>query len=228
MLAAYDRIREIAWTEFPQIAGTPEQVARGEAWATLRLTGKHYLFMNMMERFTDTLVSSLALALLAITLVIGLVFRSVRIALVSIVPNVLPLVIPLALLGLLGISLDGPAVIVATIALGVCVDDTIHLITKFRAALAAGMSAEEATADAFRQVGAALTWTSLTLVVGFAVLTLSDFRPNMLTGALGAAMVALAWVADLLVAPALLQLVFGKARSTSPSSVDERAPQLAR
>jgi hypothetical protein len=227
MLRAYEEIRRIAQTEFPELVGTPEEVQAGTALSTMRLTGKHYLFMNMMERFTDTLMYSLLLALAVITLVIGLVFRSVKLALISMVPNVLPLVVPLALFGILGISLDGPAVIVATIALGICVDDTIHLLTKFQAARRAGNSTGQAIFHAFRQVGAAITWTSLTLVLGFSVLSLSDFRPNMLIGALGAVMVALAWACDLLITPALLSLLFSEQEQSAASQQRVPSPQPA-
>jgi len=228
MLLAYEKIRTIARDEFPQLTGSEEEVAAGNALSTMRLTGKNYLFMNMMERFTETLVNSLGLALLVITLVIGLVFRSLRLALVSMVPNVLPLVLPLAVFGLLGVSLDGPAVIVATIALGVCVDDTIHLLSKYSEARKKGQDTQAAIVSSFRQVGGALSWTSLTLVLGFAVVALSAFRPNMLVGVLGATMVALAWVADLVVTPALLSLIEPE-RATDAESplVDVNSPQAA-
>jgi len=136
------------------------------------------------------------------------------------VPNVLPLVLPLAVFGLLGLPLDGPAVIVATIALGVCVDDTIHLLTKFTDARKRGIGTRDAIQQSFRQVGAALTWTSLTLVLGFAIVSQSAFRPNMLVGALGATMVALAWVADMIVTPAVLGLLLPeetKPKEAAPS-----------
>ncbi len=204
LLQMYQRIREIAQQEFPQLIGSERDIESGAALSSMRLSGKHYLFTNMLQRFSDTLIASMSLALLAITLLIMIVFRSVKVGLVSMVPNVLPLVVPLAMFGWLNLPIDGPAVIVATIALGVCVDDTIHFLTKFTHARKSGKDANQAVRYAFRQVGAALTWTSVVLVLGFAVLSMSTFRPNMLIGVLGAIMVALAWVADLLVTPALL------------------------
>jgi len=227
MLAAYEEIRRIARDEFSEISGSPAEVESGAALSTMRLTGKNFLFMNMMERFTDTLIHSLALALLVITLVIGVVFRSLPLALVSMVPNILPLVFPLALFGLLKIPLDGPAVIVVTIALGVCVDDTIHLLTKFSSSRKAGRGVNYAIRESFRQVGSALSWTSLTLVLGFSVVSLSDFRPNMLVGILGASMVALAWVADMVVTPALLLLVVSEKRDSSKVLSMADSPQPA-
>ncbi len=221
LIAAYDRIRDIARSEFPQLTGTPEQVQSGEALSTMRLTGKHYLFITMLERFTATLLKSMLIAALVITALIALVFRSVSLGLLSIVPNVLPLVIPLGLLGVLGIALDGPAVIVATVALGVCVDDTIHLFSKFSDARRAGASMEDALRMALRKVGNALSWTTLVLVLGFSVMSLSAFRPNMMIGALGAVMVLLAWVADLVVTPVLLTLIEKRQTEKLPQSVRE-------
>jgi predicted RND superfamily exporter protein len=212
LLETYARIREIAESEFPGLAGSMQAVASGKAAASLRMSGKHYLFINVMQRFSQTLINSLLLAAAVITLVIALVFRSLSLALVSLVPNVLPLIVPLGAFGLLGIPLDGPAVIVATIALGVCVDDTIHLLTKFQQARWAGADVESALRQAFVKVGSAMTWTTLVLVIGFATLALSDFRPNTLIGLLGTVMVLLAWVADLIVTPALLSVLYDRRR----------------
>ncbi len=203
-LAAFARIREIGATEFPAIAGN------------MTMTGKLYLFANMIDRFTYSLISSLAIALALITLLIGAFFRSARLAIISIVPNVLPLLIPIGTLGLLGIALDGPAVLVVAVALGVCVDDTIHFFSKFYDARADGKDVEAALRASFRQVGAALSATTLILVLGFGVLVLSDFRPNMLIGQLAIVMIGLAWVADFIVTPALLSVA-----ETQPSAIEE-------
>jgi predicted RND superfamily exporter protein len=194
-LAAFGRIREVGASEFPTIAGG------------MTMTGKLYLFANMIDRFTYSLIVSLTLALSVVTLLIGLFFRSVKLALVSLVPNVLPLVLPLGALGLVGIPLDGPAVLVVAVALGVCVDDTIHFFSKFYDARKSGSSLEHALRSAFRQVGSALTATTTILVAGFGVLILSDFRPNMLIGQLAIVMIGLAWIADFIVTPALLSLI---------------------
>jgi uncharacterized protein len=217
LLGTYDRIREIARDDFPLLAGTPETVRSGAALSTMRMSGKHYLFINMMERFSDTLIVSMLIALGVITLVITLVFRSLMIGLISMIPNVLPLVVPLGFLGLVGVPLDGPAVIVASVALGVCVDDTIHLLTKFRDGRDQGLDVEASLRHAFRRVGSAVTWTTVVLVVGFAALGLSAFRPNMMIGVLGAAMVLLAWVADLVVTPVALSYL-DRAEASLPLS----------
>jgi predicted RND superfamily exporter protein len=218
LLAAFARLREILATEFPELAGSAEELERGEALTSVMFSGKQYLFTNMFRRFSNTLIVSLGLALSVITALIGLVFRSARIAAVSLIPNVLPLLIPLGAMGLLGIPLDGPAVLVVTVALGVCVDDAIHFLTNYTKHRKKGLSVVESFQATFEQVGAALTWTTVILTLAFTVLAFSNFRPNMLIGVLGATMIALAWVADLLVMPAFLSFL---------DAAREPAPELA-
>ncbi len=226
LLAAFARLREILTTEFPELAGSPEALERGEALTSVMFSGKQYLFTNMFRTFSNTLIVSLGLALSVITLLIGFVFRSVRIAAISLIPNVLPLLIPLGALGLLDIPLDGPAVLVVTVALGVCVDDAIHFLTKYTKHRKKGLPAVESFQATFEQVGAALTWTTVILTLGFAVLAFSNFRPNMLVGLLGAIMIALAWVADLLVMPAFLSFL-DRERAPALEPFTEPATDLA-
>lgn len=220
---AYDRIRTIARDEFPALTGSPEMLESGQALSSLRTTGKHYLFINMIDRFSETLILSLLTTIPMMTLIISIVFRSLSLGLVSMVPNILPLLIPFGLLGLLGIPLDGPAVIVATVALGVVVDDTIHLLGKYSEARRKGLDGEDAARQAFRDVGPAVSWTSLILIVGFGVLSLSSFRPNMMMGVMGALMVLLGWIADMVVTPVLLTLM---ARKT-PAPRGEWVPDVS-
>jgi predicted RND superfamily exporter protein len=131
-------------------------------------------------------------------------YRSAWIAFVAMVPNVLPIVIPLAAFGILGIMLDAPAVVIASIALGVAIDDTIHLLTKFDTARKKGLAPREALRRTFREIGSAVTSTTIVLVVGFSVMNLSAYHPNQMIGRLACFMIALAWLADFVVTPALL------------------------
>ncbi len=191
-LAAYARVREIAKTEFPELA------------KQMRLTGNYFMQMNMTDTFAQTMVQSLSIALIVITLLIMLVFRSPLIGLLSIVPNILPIMIPFGLFALFGVALDGPAVMVATVGLGICVDDTIHFLTKYTRARNRGLKADDAVRESFRAVGAALTYTTIVLVGGFAMMGFASFRPNAMVGYLGATMIALAWVADFILTPAVI------------------------
>jgi predicted RND superfamily exporter protein len=162
-----------------------------------------------------------------ITVVIAMIFRSLRLGLVSLIPNVLPLVIPLGVLGLFGLPLDGPAVIVVSVALGICVDDTIHFFSSFVRQRRSGATTEEALRRTFRGVGGALTATTVVLVAGFAVLGLSDFRPNLMIGQLAVVMIALAWVADFIVTPAFITLVIKKQTAKQTLALPERREAVA-
>ncbi len=203
--AAFERIAEIARTEFPVLGAAVGEVGGSpDAIANVTVSGKSVLFARTTHLFATGFVKSMLLALGLITLVIGLIFRSVRLALVSLIPNVLPIIVPISFFGLFDVSLDGPAILVSSVALGVCVDDTVHLFTKFVRAHDSGATAEEALAAAVHRVGGALTLTTVLLVVGFGTLLLSDFAPNFQMGALATVMIALAWFADFVLTTAAL------------------------
>lgn len=205
--AAFRRIREIADSEFPLLTGTTEQVEKGEAIATMTLSGKALLYAGMTDKFSYSFILSMSLALCLIIVMIMAIFRSVVLGLVSIVPNVLPIVVPIGMFGLFGVPVDGPAVFVSSVALGVATDDTIHLLTKFTRARRRGLDTAAALREALFTIGNALTFTTIILVLGFGVLMFSQFAPNSMMGKLAAVMIGLAWVADFLVTPAILALL---------------------
>jgi hypothetical protein len=217
------RIAEIATTEFPglgiRVAGTPPQAGARD----MKISGKMLLFARTNRLFTIGFVKSMAIALTVITLLIGVIFRSVRIALVSIIPNVLPIALPLSVFGLLGRPLDAPAIFVASVALGVCVDDSIHFFTKFMNARRRNLNVEDSVRYVYESSGMAITVTSVILVLGFGTLVLSDFAPNYMMGTLAASMIGLAWVADLLVTPAVLSFLMSE-RQASSTAADTPGP----
>ncbi len=205
LLAAFARIRDIVRQEFPTLQGTAAQVERGEALATMDMSGRLYLYMHMFEHFVGTLVSSLSTSLLTISLLFALVFRSLRLGVVSMIPNILPVVLPLGIIGLFGYPLDGPVVLVASIVLGVCVDDTTHILWKYQVARRHGHSVDEALRRAFETAGAAVSATTVILVLGFAMLTFSRLRPNIVIGYMSALMLALAWACEFVLMPAVIR-----------------------
>lgn len=221
-LRAFQRIEEIAG-EFPEIALAHESAAvpakaQSKRLADLTLSGKTLLFARTSDLFARGFVQSMSLALAAITLLIAILFRSVKLALVSLIPNVLPIVLPLSVFGLLGVPLDGPAILVSSVALGVCVDDTIHFLTKFSRGRAAGLTPRDALVHTLAEAGAAMSVTTAVLIVGFSTLLLSDFSPNFQMGALASVMIALAWVADFVVTAAVLSLDGDPLESTASES----------
>lgn len=206
-LRAFRRVEEIARTEFPELVSAGTATDSGEpSHSEFTISGKTLLFARTSDLFTWGFVKSMGIALSVITLMIGLLFRSFRFALISLIPNVMPIILPLSVFGLLGIPLDGPAILVSSIALGVCVDDTIHFFTKFARAERRGEDARSSLIYALTESGAAITITTLVLIIGFGTLLLSDFSPNFQMGFLAALMIGLAWIADFVVTAAVLSL----------------------
>lgn len=207
--AAIARIKEIAENEFPALINPSNTSNQGATpnIANLTISGKKTLMDRTGIVIAESFVKSIVVALIAILIVIGIFFRSWKIALVSILPNVLPIAIPLGIFGWLGIMIDGPAIVVTAVALGVCVDDTIHFFSKYRHEKAKGSSTTHAIIYTIEECGDALTLTTLVLMIGFSTMLLSSFSPNYLMGVLAVSMIALAWLADFIVTPALLMLV---------------------
>lgn len=219
-LRAFQRIEAIAANEFPELMAS---VSGPEALSDLTLSGKTLLFARTSDLFAWGFVKSMTIALSVITLLIGILFRSVRFAIISLIPNVMPIILPLSVFGLLKIPLDGPAILVSSVALGVCVDDTIHFFTKFARAQRRGADAHGALVYALRESGAAMTITTGVLMIGFGTLLLSDFSPNFQMGFLASLMIGLAWVADFVVTAAVLSF---SAQSSQPAP-DEVEPATA-
>lgn len=171
---------------------------------TARLTGTPYVAYRGINRVTTDLRDSLALAFLIVTLTIVLLFRSFRIAGLALVPNALPLVVGYGTMGAMGWLLDPTPAVVFTVALGIAVDDTIHLVARWQEERRAGRDNHRAIEEAVLHTGRAVTVTSIVLVGGFGVNVLSSFPTMRIMGMLGATVVTVAWISDLFLLPALL------------------------
>jgi predicted RND superfamily exporter protein/YHS domain-containing protein len=171
-----------------------------------RITGGASLLIQGQVLLLNTQVRSFAVALGVVTLVIFAVFRKPSIVALSLVPNLMPIVITLGLMGLAGVPLDTATVTVAGIALGLIVDDTIHILHGYWHARRRGRDTESALADTLAHVGRPVLITSIAVAVGFGVFAFSPFRPTRYFGALLACSALAAVVCDLAVLPALLQL----------------------
>jgi predicted RND superfamily exporter protein len=151
------------------------------------------------------LIAGLAAALGVILLVIWAVYRSWRMALVSIVPNTFPLFLGLACYALLGEPLNFASAVIFTIVIGIAVDDTIHVLSRYQEELDNGVSGQQAVLTATRQSINAILMTTIILVCGFLVLVFSDFPANRSFGLVGSGLIASALLADIFFLPALLR-----------------------
>ncbi len=150
------------------------------------------------------LAFSLGTASLIIFAILAIVYRSLRIGLISFVPNLFPLAFAGMFLVVTGQSLEVVAVCAFTVCLGIAVDDTIHFLTRFEEERAICDSEDEAIRKAFTGVGTALIMTTIVLVSGFATVLMSDSRDHFIFASMGAITIAAALFADLIFLPALL------------------------
>lgn len=191
------------------------------------VTGIGALWVKMMDYIVTSQIRGFLLAFGAIAIVLVGVFRSLRVGLIAMMPNLSPVLLTLGAMGWLGILLDYSKVGIAAVAMGIAVDDTIHLVTRYRHEFSERGSYVEALMASMQDVGRALIITSITLVCGFLVLTLSILDATAVKGILLATTVLMALVADFLLMPALILTFhpFGPERSRAdlPDALREAA-----
>ena len=202
---------------FERIEAGLSRIAEEHPSFTFHLTGTAaWRWRNLYQIVVD-LATSLGSASVIIFVVLGLAFRSVRIGLISVIPNMFPLAVTGTFLVLAGQSLEVVSVCAFTVCLGIAVDDTIHFLTRFKEERDAGRNDLEAIRRAFTGAGTGMIMTTLVLVVGFATVVFSDMREQRIFASMGALTVASALVADLILLPAVL-LRFGSPRSDDPAA----------
>ena len=171
-------------------------------------TGASLMFAHMGQRNIRAMLIGTAVAFVVVALILVAAFRSLRIGLISLVPNFAPGLMAFGLWGLVVAEVGLALSVVMAMTIGIVVDDTVHFLSKyFRARREFGHSPEDAVRYAFRTVGGALFMTTVILVAGFSVLGLSDFLPTAQMGQLTAIVIALALVCDYLFLPPLLMTV---------------------
>ena len=180
---------------------TPAQLAPEQ----VQLAGLFVLYQDLLARLFESQVLTLGLVFAVLAVAFLLVFRSLSLALLALVPNVVTSLSILGLMGWLGVALDFMTITIAAIAMGIAVDDTIHYLHRYQDEAANG-GATEAVQATHLSVGQALLYTTLIICTGFAMLGFSDFVPSVLFGLLTALAIALALLTDLLLLPALLLL----------------------
>ncbi|MEZ4697165.1 MAG: MMPL family transporter [Rhodothermales bacterium] len=175
-----------------------------EANYTTFVTGTAIKSTASGENLVTNLAISLAVALVVISIIMAMLFRSTRLTLISLAPNVIPLVLVGGAMGFAGIVLKPSTALIFPLAFGIAVDDTIHFLAKYRMVRANGVARDPAVIQTLRETGKAILFTSLVLMGGFLVFTLSSFGGTVSLGALTALTLAGALVANLFLLPALI------------------------
>ena len=169
-----------------------------------RITGKMFLVDKNNDYLIGNLITGLALAFVVVGILMGLLFRQLKMVLISFIPNIIPLIIAGAVMGYFDITLKATTSIIFTIAFGIAVDDTIHFLSRFKLEQLKGASQVMAMRRTFVETGKAISFTTIILLSGFSTLIFSDFTVTYYIGLLIGLTLASALIADLLLMPLLL------------------------
>ena len=167
-------------------------------------SGLSVIMAHMSEQNINSMLSSTIFAMALLSFILIWIFKSVRIGLLSLIPNFIPAIMSFGLWGYLVGHMGIVASVVVAVVFGIIVDDTIHFLSKYLSARRAGLSAPEAVRSTFHTVGQALATTTAVLSAGFLVFALSGFELSWVLGLLVALTIIFALAADFLLLPALL------------------------
>ncbi|RLA34323.1 MAG: transporter [Gammaproteobacteria bacterium] len=183
-------------------AGLTEQLDIDDS--RIHLSGMLVLYNNMLQSLFRSQIMTLSVVFLAIMLMFLLLFRSLKTAMVAIVPNLTSACLVLGLMGWLGIPLDLMTITIAAITVGIGVDDTIHYVHRFRREFSVDGDYRAAVARCHRSIGRAIYYTSVTIMLGFSVLALSRFIPTIYFGLLTSLAMLVALLANMTLLPVLI------------------------
>ncbi|MCG8325940.1 MAG: MMPL family transporter [Thiotrichales bacterium] len=172
-----------------------------------RLTGMLVLYNNMLQSLFKSQILTLSAVMIGIALMLWLLFRSWRLAVIGILPNLLAAVAILGLMGLFRIPLDMMTITIAAITIGIAVDDCIHYIYRFREEFPKHGNYLKTMHICHANIGTAMFYTSVTIIIGFSILILSNFIPTIIFGLLTTLAMFIALLAALTLLPELILLI---------------------
>lgn len=170
----------------------------------IRFTGMTVLYNNMLQSLYQSQILTLGMVFMAILFMFFILFRRFYLALLAMVPNIFSALVVLGLMGWLGIPLDMMTITIASITIGIAVDDTIHYIHRFQSEFASDPKYVAGVLRCHGSIGRAMYYTSITITVGFSILTLSNFIPTINFGLLTGLAMILALLGDLILLPLLI------------------------
>lgn len=211
---------------------------RAQGWLTTHApdiqsdgSGTSIMFAHIGQRNIISMLLGTSLALILISFILLIAFKSPKIGAISLIPNLIPGIMGFGLWGILVGQVGMGLAVVAGLTLGIVVDDTVHFLSKYlRGRREKGLNSEDAVRYAFSTVGTALVFTSITLVAGFMVLAVSTFKMNAHMGMLTSITIIFALIADFLLLPPLLMKLDRekeKEKEENNSDTDDAAVQPA-
>ncbi len=172
----------------------------------MKQTGTGIILDKNSEYIRDSLLWGLGMAILIVSLLMAALFKNIKMVLISLIPNIFPLLIAGAILGFMGIELEAGIAIVFAIIFGIAVDDTIHFLSKYKLTRNKGLDIEESLKVTFLETGKAICLTTVVLFFGFLVMLFSIHPPSVTVGTLISVTLFSALFSDLFLIPVLIRL----------------------
>lgn len=197
----------------------------GDSKMDVRITGTVPLFIKGNKYLIDNLITSMIFAFFIIAVIMAILFRNFRMIVISLIPNMIPLLLTGAIMGFFGIPLKPSTALIFSIAFGISVDDSIHFLAKYRQELHAhNFFVPIAVSRSLRETGASMMYTSIILFCGFVIFTLSEFGGTVALGKLTSITLLFAMLTNLIVLPALLlQFDTGKIKKDDHPYIEDIA-----
>ncbi|HEX4130507.1 MAG TPA: MMPL family transporter [Pirellulales bacterium] len=189
-----------------------------EAFPEAEVTGFFVLLTRMIDSVSRDQWLTFAAATAGIFLMLLAAFRNWGVALVALVPNALPILVVTGAMGWLGLKVNMGAAMIASVSMGLSVDSSVHYLTDFLRRRAGGATVDEAIAQAHQQVGRAMVFSTLALVVGFSAMCQSEFVPTIYFGALVSLAMFGGLLGNLVLLPLLLKLIDHRGTETQSSN----------
>ena len=196
--------REFLETRDKITAHLRESFAKDLSWD---VTGFGIVISASSQHLTSGQVKSLSLTMILIFSIMFTLFLSVKVGAIAILPNLFPIVVNFGIMGWLGIELSMVTGLIASIAIGLAVDDTIHYLFRYNREFRKDLDDKRAVRDTLKQIGRPIVFTTLTICVGFSILMFSSFKPTAVFGIMMTITLLAALVGDLILLPSLMQHV---------------------
>ena len=171
------------------------------------VTGFGMVISESSHQITSGQIKSLSITMIIVFGIMFLLFLSVKVGLIAIIPNMFPIVINFGIMGWFGVELSMFTSLIASIAIGLAVDDTIHYLVRYNREFRKDLNDRRALKETLRHIGRPIIFTTLTISIGFSILAMSSFKPTAIFGTMMAITMFSALVGDLILLPSLLMHV---------------------
>ncbi len=192
------------------------------------LTGTTLIFIKGNKFLIKNLLTSMVIAFLIIAVIMGMLFRNFKMIVISVIPNMIPLLITAGLMGYFGIPLKPSTALVFSIAFGISIDNSIHLLAKYRQELFINkFDVSKAISVSIRETGSSMIYTAIILFFGFIIFTFSEFGGTIALGKLTAITLFVAMLTNVVLLPALIMQFDSGKRNKKSHPLIESVPELA-